>query len=92
MKRKADVNSIWKIRTRSLNKIGAYKYKIDNINSDNMADEESEWETVDISDEEIARQLNEREGGRKAGRGDSPYTQEFYEKTYGLDKKKEKKS
>ena len=44
------------------------------------------WESIEISDEEIARILNDRPGGRKAGRGDSPYTQEFYEKTYGIKK------
>lgn len=43
------------------------------------------WESVgEISEEEIARILRERPGGRKAGRGDSPYTQEFYEETYGI--------
>lgn len=50
--------------------------------------EKKKWTNVDITDEEIARQLEEREGGRKAGRGDSPYTQEFYEETYGISKKK----
>ncbi len=44
------------------------------------------WKSIEISDEEIARMLNERPGGRKAGRGDSPYTQEFYEKTFGIKK------
>ena len=47
------------------------------------------WESVDISDEEIRRQLNERPGGRRAGRGDSPYTQEFYEKEYGIGRSEE---
>lgn len=43
------------------------------------------WESAgEISEEEIARILRERPGGRKAGRGDSPYTQEFYEETYGI--------
>ena len=43
------------------------------------------WESVgEISEEDIARILRERPGGRKAGRGDSPYTQEFYEETYGI--------
>ena len=51
--------------------------------------EETEWESVDISDEEIGRMLDERPGGRKAGRGDSPFSQEFYEETYGI-KKEEK--
>lgn len=50
--------------------------------------EKKKWTTIDITDEEIAKQLGEREGGRKAGRGDSPYTQEFYEETYGIRKKK----
>lgn len=48
-----------------------------------------EYESVDISDEEIARQLRERPGGRKAGRGDSPYSQEFYEEVNGLKEAKE---
>ncbi len=43
------------------------------------------WEYAgEISEEEIARILRGRPGGRKAGRGDSPYTQEFYEETYGI--------
>lgn len=42
-----------------------------------------------ITDEEIGRMLEAREGGRIAGRGDSPCTQGFYEKEYGLEKKKE---
>ena len=43
------------------------------------------WESVgEISEEEIARILRERPGGRKAGRGDSPYTQDFYEETYSI--------
>ena len=49
------------------------------------------WETIEISDEEIDRMLNERPGGRKAGRGDSPYTQEFYERTYGITKERKVK-
>ena len=52
---------------------------------------ETEWETVKITDEEIGRMLNERPGGRKAGRGDSPYTQEFYERTYGITKERKVK-
>ena len=52
---------------------------------------ETEWETIEISDEEIDRMLNERPGGRKAGRGDSPYTQEFYERTYGITKERKVK-
>ena len=51
--------------------------------------EEIVWKSVDITDEEIARILNERPGGRKAGRGDSPYTQEFYEETFGIREAKE---
>lgn len=47
------------------------------------------WESIEISDEEISRILNERPGGRKAGRGDSPYTQEFYEETFGINKEAE---
>ncbi len=38
-----------------------------------------------ITDEEIGRFLDERPGGRIAGRGDSPWTQEAYEKMWGLD-------
>ena len=60
--------------------------------SKRMADEPEDqkivWESVNVTPEEVAKQLNEREGGRKAGRGDSPYTQEFYEETYGIDSKK----
>lgn len=57
-----------------------------------MADEDSyEWESITVTPEEVKKMLDEREGGRKAGRGDSPYTQEFYEKTYGIDKLKKKK-
>ena len=52
---------------------------------------ETEWETIEISDEEIDWMLNERPGGRKAGRGDSPYTQEFYERTYGITKERKVK-
>ena len=37
-----------------------------------------------LTAEDIDRILSERPGGRKAGGGDSPYTQEFYERTYGL--------
>ncbi len=55
-----------------------------------MADEKAKWESVNVSEEDVAEMLNNREGGRKAGRGDSPYTQEFYEKTYGIDKKEKK--
>ena len=51
---------------------------------------ENVWRTIEISDEEIVRMLKERPGGRKAGRGDSPYTQEFYEETFGI-KKEEKR-
>ena len=46
-------------------------------------DKEEEW-----TEERIDRILNEREGGRTAGRGDSPYTQEHYEELYGIKKKK----
>lgn len=49
-------------------------------------EKETVWESIEISDEEIARILNERPGGRRAGRGDSPYTQEFYEETFGIKK------
>ena len=48
--------------------------------------EKAEWVSVEISDEEIRRILEERPGGRKAGRGDSPFTKEFYEETYGIEK------
>ena len=46
-------------------------------------DKEEEW-----TEERIDRILNEREGGRTAGRGDSPYTQEHYEELYGIEKRK----
>ena len=52
----------------------------------------TQYESIEISDEEIRKQLDEREGGRKASRGDSPYSQEFYEDLYGLKKKKKKKA
>ena len=46
---------------------------------------EKRWIAVRrISDEEIGKILDERPGGRKAGRGDSPYTQEYYEVVNGL--------
>ena len=48
--------------------------------------ENVEWVTLEISDEEIRKALEERPGGRKAGHGDSPFTQEFYEETYGIKK------
>lgn len=52
-------------------------------------EKKKKWTAIgDVSEEDIARMLNEREGGRKAGRGDSPYTQEFYEETYGIKSKK----
>ena len=35
--------------------------------------------------------LWEKLNGRKAGRGDSPYTQEFYERTYGITKERKVK-
>lgn len=49
------------------------------------------YRTLKLSQKEMRRQLEEREGGRAAGRGDSPYTQEAYEEMYGLKKKKEEK-
>ena len=53
-----------------------------------MSDEKKiVWESVSVTPEEVKRILDEREGGRKAGRGDSPWTQEFYEETYGIKKK-----
>lgn len=42
-----------------------------------------------VSVEEIARVLEELGIGCIAGRGDSPYTQEFYEELHGLKEKKE---
>ena len=52
-----------------------------------IVEEEHEWVSIrEISDEEIGRMLDERPGGRKAGRGDSPYTQEFYEEVNGIKK------
>ena len=48
-----------------------------------------EWESVHITPEEVAKQLEERPGGRKAGRGDSPWTQERYEEEYGIGSGKE---
>ena len=52
--------------------------------------EKKRWVSIEITDDEIRRQLEEREGGRKAGRGDSPYSQEFYEETYGIRRKEGK--
>lgn len=48
-----------------------------------------EYVSIEITEEEIARQLDECPGGRKAGRGDSPYTQEFYEEFWGIRKEEE---
>ncbi len=47
-----------------------------------------EYTTREYTPEEVAGILGRRKGGRKAGRGDSPYTQEEYERIYGLDAKK----
>ena len=52
--------------------------------------EKKRWVSIEITDDEIRRILEEREGGRKAGRGDSPYSQEFYEETYGIRRKEGK--
>ena len=51
-----------------------------------MEEKKTQWETIEITEEEISRQLDEREGAWKAGRGDSPYTQEFYEDLWGIKK------
>ena len=40
--------------------------------------------SIEITDEEIRRQLESREGGRKAGHRDFPYSQEYYEDLYGI--------
>ncbi len=48
--------------------------------------EEKKWRTLNLSEEDIRKQLEEREGGRKAGRGDSPYSQEFHEELNGIEK------
>ena len=48
-----------------------------------------EWESVHITPEEVKKLLDERPGGRKAGRGDSPWTQDRYEEEYGIDSGKE---
>ena len=50
---------------------------------DNMAEDER-WESIHVTPEDVARMLEEREGGRRAGRGDSPFTQEKYEEIYGM--------
>ena len=50
--------------------------------------EKTVWKTIDITDEEIAEQLDSREDAWKAGCGDSPYSQEYYEELYGLKKSK----
>ncbi len=49
-----------------------------------MSDEKYDWEPVSVSPEDVKRMLDGREGGRRAGRGDSPWTQEFFERTYGI--------
>ena len=51
---------------------------------DNMAEDER-WESIHVTPEDVARMLEEREGGRRAGRGDSPFTQEKYEEIYGIE-------
>lgn len=57
------------------------------------SDSEMVWVPLTgITEESVARMLEEREGGRKAGRGDSPYTQEYYEELYGIKKEKEKQA
>ena len=68
-----------------------YGIKKENTDQEEKKSEsESVWEPIkQYTDEEIGKMLDEREGGRKAGRGDSPYTQEYYEELYGI--KKEKK-
>ena len=43
-----------------------------------------EWESVSVTPEEVKKMLDERPGGRYAGRGDSPWTQEAYEREYGI--------
>ena len=52
--------------------------------------EKKRWVSIEITDDEIRRILEEREGGRKAGRGDSPYSQEYYEDLYGIERKEKK--
>ena len=47
-------------------------------------DEKIVWESVSVTPEEVKKILDEREGGRYAGQGDSPWTQEFYEEVYGI--------
>ena len=42
------------------------------------------WERISMTEDEVRRQLEERPGGRTAGRGDSPFTQEVYEELYGI--------
>jgi hypothetical protein len=54
-----------------------------------MEEKESQWESIEITEEEVARILDERPGGRKAGRGDSPYSQEFYEELWGIKKEED---
>ena len=54
-------------------------------------EKEYKWVSFRITPEEVKKQLDERPGGRKAGRGDSPWTQERYEQEYGIDKLKKRK-
>lgn len=44
----------------------------------------AKYKRLKISDEELKRQLEEIRRDRRAGEGDSPYTQEEFERIYGL--------
>ena len=44
----------------------------------------AKYKRLKISDEELSRQLEEYRKERRAGEGDSPYSQEEYERIYGL--------
>ena len=46
------------------------------------------YKNIEVTEEDVSKGLKDREGGRKAGRGDSPYSQEEYERLYGLKKAK----
>ncbi len=49
----------------------------------------AEYTRREYTPEEVAEILGRRKGGRKAGRGDSPYSQEEYERIYGIGKKED---
>ncbi len=52
---------------------------------------EMKWEPFpQLTEEDVAKMLEERPGGRNAGGENSPYMQEYYEELYGIMKKKKR--